>query len=397
MTKRREYPTQERLRELFDYDPEGFLVWRDRKDVPRRVNTRFAGKRAGYAGVSEGRDGKITKNHEIRINNVLYRAQALVYIFHNGEIPEGKTVTSASGSFLFSRIEDLILVDGPYIKESQHFMRFSSGRFVGVQERNGRYICAIRGRKGTFSTPEAAASAYNFYARKIYGDHAILNEVEEINFNDYLVDMKIAGQKGRRDKKLMLGVYSTKQGMFEAKLKNSYLGSYYTEEQAARAYNIAARKYYGDNCIINDIENPLGEDEYFVLIPKQFNKGIHKKKSRYRAVYDRKSYGEFDNEDDAKRAYNVVAYEKEGKGARIHDVERPFSPPAKGGFYKNNIVGVHRYPSGRYGAKFCNKGLGTFDTKEQAARAYNRAAREKYGEHAVLNDIPDPLGDGAPI
>ena len=41
--------------------------------------------------------------------------------------------------------------------------------------------------------------------------------------------------------------------------------------------------------------------------------------------------------------------------------------------------------------------FGPFDTKEQAARAYNIAAREKYGEHAVLNDIPDPLGEGAPI
>jgi hypothetical protein len=38
--------------------------------------------------------------------------------------------------------------------------------------------------------------------------------------------------------------------------------------------------------------------------------------------------------------------------------------------------------------------IGTFDTKEEAARAYNIAAREYYGDHAELNDIPDPLGQG---
>ena len=36
-------------------------------------------------------------------------------------------------------------------------------------------------------------------------------------------------------------------------------------------------------------------------------------------------------------------------------------------------------------------GLGRYDEEEDAARAYNRAAQEHFGEFARLNNVPDPL------
>ena len=57
-------------------------------------------------------------------------------------------------------------------------------------------------------------------------------------------------------------------------------------------------------------------------------------------------------------------------------------------------IGVYLKPSGNYSARLKSIYLGTFSTKEEAARAYNIAAYEHYGENAVLNDIPDPLGKG---
>ena len=49
--------------------------------------------------------------------------------------------------------------------------------------------------------------------------------------------------------------------------------------------------------------------------------------------------------------------------------------------------------SKKWYSKLGNKYLGCFKTQEEAARAYNIAAYEHYGENAVLNDIPFPLGD----
>lgn len=58
-------------------------------------------------------------------------------------------------------------------------------------------------------------------------------------------------------------------------------------------------------------------------------------------------------------------------------------------------MGVRR-PEGkaRFVASIRSVYLGTFDDQVDAARAYNIAAYDHYGEHAVLNDIPDPLGKG---
>lgn len=58
---------------------------------------------------------------------------------------------------------------------------------------------------------------------------------------------------------------------------------------------------------------------------------------------------------------------------------------------KSGFKGVH-YDKSRHkwSAEIASKGLGRFDTKEEAARHYNRAAKEKWGDFAKLNNV-DPL------
>ncbi len=399
------YPSQEKLRELFDYDPEGFLVWKNRSDVPDHVNTRFAGEIAGCRGVGKIEHANGFKHYaEIRLNGERYRQHELVWIWHKGAIPEGKVVTHKSGQVLISKIEKLILVDSANSKPWQRNARFING-LVGVSKRSGKErvtyksVASDGSHLGTFSKIEAAAAAYDNYARKRWGDDAVLNGLKCDDIEKYRITKKQGGQSKKTNNGRMLGCYfDEKSSYWYSKIGNRYLGTFYTEEQAARAYNIAAKEYYGDQAVLNDIPRPLIKEPVF----RRYGdiKGVQKKGARYAAVYNRRHLGTYDTKDDAARRYNVEAMKEEGVCAHLNSVPDPLrdpgdtvaAPRASHGFR-----GVHVKPSGRVGAKFKRKTLGTFDTQEEAARAYNKAAYELYGDKAALNDIPDPLGIGAPF
>lgn len=117
--------------------------------------------------------------------------------------------------------------------------------------------------------------------------------------------------------------------LYDAKIfchKSIYLGSYIDELDAARAYNLAAIKYFGEFSNINNIENPF-------LEPTKYS-GSYGKTSRYVGVVfnkknkkyiasinnNRKAFylGCYENEIEAARAYNKKAIELYGDKARLN-------------------------------------------------------------------------------
>lgn len=89
--------TKEFLRETFDYDERGFLVWKE-----DRGNSVKAGSRVGSFDVREQRE-------HIKIDGNNFFARRLIWIYHQGDIPENFVVKTMGCDRNDIRIENLEL------------------------------------------------------------------------------------------------------------------------------------------------------------------------------------------------------------------------------------------------------------------------------------------------
>lgn len=108
--------------------------------------------------------------------------------------------------------------------------------------------------------------------------------------------------------------------------------------------------------------------------------------------YKQLHLGYYEDEVYAARVYDAEARALHGDSAQLNFPNDQPVPRFKPRVPSSKFRGVSLFArAGKYHARIQVAGkqhhLGSFDTEEQAARAYNRAALDYYGAHAKLNDV----------
>lgn len=159
----------ERLRSLLDYDPEtGKFTWRVR--TSNRVDV------GRGAGCREARDGYIY----IRLDDTLYKAHRLAWLYVHGEWPIG-ALDHINGIPGDNRIVNLRAASPSQNSCNQRRQSNNSSGFKGVSwyKRDGKWKAHItyRGKGfhlGYFDTAEEAYAAYCAKAKELHGEFARL-------------------------------------------------------------------------------------------------------------------------------------------------------------------------------------------------------------------------------
>jgi hypothetical protein len=168
MTAPRPLPSQDRLRELFDYDPvSGILTWRRRDDIDPGFNGRFAGKPAGSLC---GRGWKVMVDHR----SLLYHRVIWKWTY-GAEPPE---VDHINGNVSDNRLANLRaatrLLNGKN-RGPNKGKKLPKGVTLGSNCVNYEAKIVANGIKeiiGYFATPEAAHQAYLEAADARFGEWA---------------------------------------------------------------------------------------------------------------------------------------------------------------------------------------------------------------------------------
>lgn len=109
---------------------------------------------------------------------------------------------------------------------------------------------------GRFKSEDTAAVAYNVYAKKYFGEYALLNDVP---FDPDWESKKILDRRSGSGKSKYIGLtYIQKRNVWNVYItverKRIYVGTFEDEIAAAKAYNEAAIKYRGEKAKLNKID-----------------------------------------------------------------------------------------------------------------------------------------------
>jgi len=144
-------PTQEAVCEIFHYEPEGVLTYKETYHSRSLKGT--------VAGVY------VTKGYRyVSVNSKRYLVHRLIWTYHNGNIPEGYVIDHKDRDTTHNAICNLRCISETHNKWNNNAKGYTKakGKFRAQIKANGKEIPL-----GTFNTKEEASEAY-LQAKKKY-------------------------------------------------------------------------------------------------------------------------------------------------------------------------------------------------------------------------------------
>lgn len=162
-------------RSVLQYDDAtGRLIWKDRTDIPQRVNKRLVGK---VAGVVCRKRGYVV----LGINRKCYLAHRVVWLIVTGDWPAGN-IDHEDTNKSNNRFSNLRPANQSQNMGNRGKQKNNTSGFKGVyyDKANDKWAATIMVNKrgiglGRFATREEAATAYDEAAKKFFGEFARTN------------------------------------------------------------------------------------------------------------------------------------------------------------------------------------------------------------------------------
>jgi hypothetical protein len=260
-------------------------------------------------------------------------------------------------------------------------------------------------RLGSFDDEEEAARAYDRAARAHRGDKATLN---------FPAEGEQGVNNGKRSKYRGVSWHKSNSkwlAYIKHTGKSQYLGSFDDEEEAARAYDTAARTHHGDKAILNfPVE---GKQGLSVGVTSKYRGSKLLLKTKEEEEQEQQEEQELEQEQEQEQEEEVAATEVHSRsgmcppvvvalGFRLQaSTPRGAGTAVVGGGGKGREAKLICGQTSKYRGVSWDKSnskwkaqinhtrkihyLGTFDDEEEAARAYDRAVRAHRGDKATLN------------
>lgn len=256
-------PSRTIVRGIYDYK-DGDLYWKH--DHPTKPYGGRGGKQrtVPLKGKLAGTTQRNTGLRQVKHDGDQFYIRRLIWIYHNGKIPDNMVMSHIDGDNTNNHIENLQLLSFSVCQYLAFAKRDNtSSKYYGVtMKRNAKPWVAVANKTlghktiGYYNTEDEAARAFDKFVVELHGAEA------KVNFPDEWPGHEKATKNYRNSSSKLVGVTFINQPkrkwltLITVDGKICYFGRSFTEEEAARIYDYHALKLYGKHAKLNF---PTGE------------------------------------------------------------------------------------------------------------------------------------------